>query len=240
MTDNVIQETQADEPPIIELNKCACGCGKTIPDGNKYAAGHFAKHRKQIKQAEQQPEPPQSIQEPPDISERAPLPLNVTAYIHIHADKERDVLAWYETEDHQMLSEIPAGVGIVQGIPYYLIPTPDGMLVPPQLLPGFRGMFTKKAMYEIINSNENAAPNAPDEPIISEIKQDEVPAEPTRVILPPIATKQESNEHAPEPKKKSASFLSTIFGKKEEKKKEGDEISEMLRKIQNNAGKTTG
>ncbi len=242
MTDNVIQE-ETDE------TKCACGCGETIPTGKTYARGHYSKHLKAIRKGKATPTDQTREEDNDDIKEEKP---NVVSFVSIKTDINTDPVAWFETDQNELMSKVPVGVGIISGTPYYLVAASDGSLIPPQLIPGFRGVFTSMQMDEIIayqTEQQEAEQKAAEEVAQNEkvaiqevkAKPEEKPAEPIRVIVPP--SPQDEKANAPEQKKKSSSFLGTIFKKKdkEPKKNESQEISNMLKKIQEgNAGKTTG
>ncbi len=236
MTENIVKSEELNE------NKCKCGCGKTIPAGKTFAQGHYSKHLKAIR--EQNTTPTQPHKDEPKQDENAPI--IVTSFTAIRTDPTTDAIAWFETDQNEMIFKKPVGIGIISGMPYYLIATSEGSLIPPQLIPGFRGVFTSSQMDEII-AYQTEQQNIADQKALEDAKEvapapiqevkakpEEKPAEPIRVIIPPPAA-QEEKANAQEQKKKSSSFLGTIFKKKEPKKNESQEISNMLKKIQEGA-----
>ncbi len=240
MTDNVIQELKQDKQDE-QATKCLCGCGKIVADGKKYIQGHYHKHMKQMKtenknQLDKQDEQTQEAQ------------LIVTSFYPIESDPEYDRLAWYQVEnpdgETEILPKEPVGIGLIEGRLYYMVAYSDGIVVPACMLPGFKGLFTREIIEKILKSEqEEEQPKPQPEPKIPDIKED-VPAVPVRVITPPPTAEPQPQKkdyaNAPEQKKKSPSFLNTIFSKKEPNKSEKEEIGDMLKRIQeSNAGKQT-
>ena len=232
MTDNVIQEE-------IKQNKCKCGCGKVIPEGKEYSQGHYSRHQKQLREeAEKESSLPISenqIAEPHYV-------LSVLSFELLdlsNGDPDFGLLAWYENDTGERIPRRPVAVGIVynnlteERLPYYLISSTDGALIPAPMLPGFIGMFTKYDVERAEREEEmRKGDDKPAEPIALVTQEPKNQPEENRIITAPT-------QNAPEPKKKSVSFLGTIFGGKEKKQAEAQELSRMLAKIQNNASKPT-
>ena len=182
-----------------------------------------------------------SLQQPPStpaahdtLPEKKPI-IITDVQQYISDDYTDGLVAWFDDGEGNRLFKVPVLSGIMHNenelIPVVLLPTVDGMFLPPFMCSGFIGMYPRNQVFPEAPQPDTTEPFPPfaEEELTPIIK-------PTEPIKNPTSNELMQDRHIIPPgepaKEEKTSFLQTLgFGKK--KKEPESNIADLLKELNN-------